>query len=407
MRVLLVHNFYGSENPSGENVAFAAERDLLLSRGIEVALFERRSDDIRSSGIGGLILGGLSTPYNFKSASAMRALALEWRPDIVHAHNTFPLISPAVFRAVRDFPCAVVLTLHNYRLFCAAGMPTRDGRICTECLDSRSVTPALRHRCYRNSVLATIPLAASIALHRSMGTWERYVDRFIALTHHQRETMIDAGLPRPLVRVKPQFYPGSPEPIRWNERDDKVLFVGRLSPEKGVRSLIEAWERLGHEAPRLEIVGDGPERRSLENTIQSRGIANVCLLGHLCFEETQARIAKARLLVVPSTWFEGFPMVIREAFALGVPVAASRLGSLSELVQEGVNGLLFAPDSPEQLAKAVRAAWNDPAALERLAAGARQTFLASYTEAANFESLMATYQEAASERRSRRGPARW
>jgi len=407
MRVLLVHSFYGSENPSGENVAYLAERELLERRGIEVVRFERSSDQIRSRGMRGLIAGGLSTPYNFKSASRIRALALETRPDFVHVHNTFPLISPSVFWSVRDLPCGVVLTLHNYRLYCAAGMPMRDGHVCTQCLDRRSVVPSLRYGCYRGSRLATIPLAVSIALHRQIGTWTKHVDRFIALTQYQREMMIHAGLPPSRVCVKPQFYPGSPEAIPWIARDNRVLFVGRLSPEKGVRDLLNAWSVLGVDAPDLDIIGDGPDRKFMENQIKSEGLDRVRLLGQLSFDETQNRIAHARLMVVPSTWFEGFPMVIREAFAFGVPVAASRLGSLAELVKEGTNGFLFPPNNPEQIAVTVRKAWADQDGLERLAMGARQSFLASYTEDANFEALLSIYEKAKMERRNRQINAIW
>ena len=401
MRVLLVHNFYGSENPSGENVAFVAEREMLERHGIEVVLFERRSDTIRSRGAAGLIVGGLSTPYNFQAASSVRELARKVKPDVVHVHNTFPLISPSIFWSVRDLPCAVVLTLHNYRLFCAAGMPMRDRQVCTQCLDKRSVLPALRYGCYRGSRLATIPLAASIALHRQLGTWDKYVDRFIALTEYQRALMVHAGLAAELVSVKPQFYPGSPKVTQWDQREDTVVFVGRLSAEKGVRDLVAAWKILGPDAPRLDIIGDGPERKFLEDQITGDGLDRVRLLGQLSFEEAQGRIGRSRMMVVPSTWFEGFPMVIREAFAFGVPVAASRLGSLAELVNEGSNGYLFEANNPGQIAAIVRAGWSDQQSLERLAEGARRSFIDSYTEDANIIALKAIYAEARAQRESR------
>jgi glycosyltransferase involved in cell wall biosynthesis len=263
------------------------------------------------------------------------------------------------------------------------------------------VIPGLRYGCYRGSRLATIPLALSIALHRQIGTWTKHVDRFITLTQYQREMVIHAGLSSSLVCVKPQFYPGDPEPVPWIERDDRVLFVGRLSPEKGIRDLLSAWRILGPDGPNLDIVGDGPDRKALEGQIEWDGLDRVRLLGQLSFDETQNRIARSRLLVVPSTWFEGFPMVIREAYALGVPVAASRLGSLAELVTEGANGLLFSPNSPEQIAGVIRKSWNDKQGLEKLATGARQSFLASYTEDANFETLMTIYEGARAERSNR------
>jgi glycosyltransferase involved in cell wall biosynthesis len=214
--------------------------------------------------------------------------------------------------------------------------------------------------------------------------------------------MIHAGLPQSLVCVKPQFYPGTPETVPWIAREDKVLFVGRLSTEKGVRYLLAAWRLLGDAAPNLDIIGDGPDRGALEDKVNSDGLDRVRLLGPLSFDETQKRIARVRLMIVPSTWFEGFPMVIREAFAFGVPVAASRLGSLAELVTEGCNGFLFKPNCPEEIAAVVREAWGDQKRLEQLAAGARKSFLDSYTEDANFKALLSIYDAAQAERKSRK-----
>jgi len=213
--------------------------------------------------------------------------------------------------------------------------------------------------------------------------------------------MVDAGLAAELVSVKPQFYPGSPKVTPWDQREDTVVFVGRLSAEKGVRDLVAAWKILGPDAPRLDIIGDGPERKFLEDQITGDGLDRVRLLGQLSFEEAQGRIGRSRMMVVPSTWFEGFPMVIREAFAFGVPVAASRLGSLAELVNEGSNGYLFEANNPGQIAAIVRAGWSDQQSLERLAEGARRSFIDSYTEDANIIALKAIYAEARAQRESR------
>lgn len=394
MRVLLVHNFYGSESPSGENVCYQAERDLLQRCGSEVIEFVRHSDSIRSRGFRGAVTGGLVTPWNPRNASLLRALVYSARPDVVHIHNTFPLISPAIFWAIRDLPCAIVATLHNYRLFCAAGMPMRNGTVCTECLDKRSVIPGLQHACYRGSVVATAPLALSILLHRGIGTWNKCVDAFVVLSRYQRDTVIEAGLPRERVWVKPHFYPGEPDSVPWADRDEMALFVGRLSPEKGLGTLLQAWSLLGDAAPPLDILGDGPDRRTLETEIAERQLRRIRLLGQLSYADTQKRMAHAKLLLVPSTWFEGFPMVIREAFAHGVPVAASRIGALIELVDDGVNGVLFQPNAAEQLADRVRQLWSDPASLERMSEMARQSYLRFYTEGANYQILHAIYSSA-------------
>ena len=244
MKVLLVHNFYGSTAPSGEGQVFNAEKALLLSRGHEVEEFTRHSDEIRAKGFSGTIQGALATPWNPWMARALQKKVESFRPDVVHVHNTFPLISPSIFHAI-GHRAARVLTLHNYRLFCPAAIPMRQGRVCTDCLDSHSAWPALQHGCYRDSRLATLPLAVSVGLHRQLGTWKNQVDAFITLSDFQRKLMTESGLPAARVHVKPNFYPGLPPVISWHERAPYVVFAGRLGAEKGLVNLLRAWRAWG------------------------------------------------------------------------------------------------------------------------------------------------------------------
>ena len=391
MKILLVHNYYGSTAPSGENQVVDAERALLRERGHEVLDFNRYSDEVRGQGGWGILKGALATPYNPFVVSAVRRAVQHFDPDVVHVHNTFPLISPAVFHAAG--PRATrILTLHNYRLFCAAAIPLRQGKACTLCLAEHSIWPALRYGCYRGSRLATLPLATSIGLHRLLDTWHRHVDGFIALTDFQRDRMIEAGLPSHKVFLKPHFYDKPPLPLPWSQRKGDVVFVGRLSEEKGLRFLLDAWIAWGKEAPRLELIGQGPERELWENRVREAGMeSHVVFTGQLPFDQVQVRIAQARLLVLPSICFEGFPMVIREAFALGVPVAASRLGSMQSLIESGYNGNLFEPGDSGSLLQAVRELWNNTSQLAAMGNQARMTFENRYTSYSNYEQLMAIY----------------
>ena len=305
-RVIQVHNYYGSASPSGENIAVDRERELLVDSGAEVTLFARYSDTLRQAGIWGSVLGGLSTPWNCAAAAKLAKLAREIQPDVVHVHNTFPLISPAIFRALRSVSPRV-LTLHNYRLFCAAAIPMRDGVVCTECLDRKSVQPAINHGCYRDSRIATVPLALNVALHRKIGTWLNEVDAFIVFSEFQRQKMILAGLPPGLIHIKPNFYPGNPSVQPWPDRQNDVVFVGRLSREKGVHTLMKAWCAWGTEAPKLTLIGDGPERASLESVASGLPVE---FFGHVSSECAIAAIASAKLVVMPSEWYEGFPLVV-------------------------------------------------------------------------------------------------
>ena len=394
MRILVVHNHYGSENPSGENEVVRLEQAMLLERGHEVRLFRRDSDDIRQRGMLGALQGAAAVPWNPFEAKRMAAVVAEFQPDVVHAHNTFPLISPSVFSAAGRAR-ARVLTLHNYRLLCAAGIPMRQGRTCTDCIDQRSIAPALRHGCYRGSRVATLPLAIGIGLHRTRGTWHRDVEAFIALTPFQRDLMVHGGLPANRIEVKPNFYPGMPQPLPWSSRLPQCVFAGRLSEEKGVSKLVRAWVEWGPDAPPLLLLGDGPQRALLEEA--ARG-ANVRFLGHRPAEETQAEIARSRLLVLPSECLEGFPMTVREAFAFGTPAAVSRLGALPSLVGDGRCGLLLDPFDAIAVRQGLQQAWADQPALEALGQAGHAEFRARYTAEANHALLMQIYERAIARR---------
>lgn len=390
MKVLLIHNFYGSEAPSGENHVFEAEKALLEQHGHTVAIFTRHSDDIRRQGLRGALRGAASVPWNPFAASALRKKVEDFKPDVVHAHNTFPLVSPSIFHTV-GHQAANVLTLHNYRLLCAAGIPMRKGKVCTQCIDQRSVFPALRYGCYRNSRIATLPLAANVALHRRIGTWQHEVDAFVALSEFQKQRMAEGGLPEGKIHVKPNFYAGNPDVVPLVQRSGHVVFVGRLGEEKGVRTLIEAWQRWGTAAPELRLIGDGPLRETLQQ--QAAGLP-ITFLGQVASEVAQAQIADARLLILPSECFEGFPMVVREAFAFGTPVAVSNLGPLPSIVQHGANGVVFEPSQPSSLFREIEALWAKPLMLQQLSDGARKSFEMLYNEDANYQLLMDIYQQA-------------
>jgi glycosyltransferase involved in cell wall biosynthesis len=390
VRILLVHNFYGSTAPSGENQVFDAEKALLRAHGHEVAEFTRHSDTIRKHGVWGAARGALATPWNPWMTSAIKSVVGRFQPHIVHVHNTFPLISPGIFHAIGT-KSARVLTLHNYRLFCPAGIPMRSGKVCTDCLEAGSSWPSLQHGCYRNSRVATLPLAMSVALHRFIGTWTKEVDAFIALSDFQRQRMAEAGLPLAKVHVKPNFYPGLPPVLPWCQRTPYVVFVGRLSAEKGVVSLLRAWGAWGPGAPELRLVGDGDLKARLEQ--MASGLP-VRFLGQLSSAKAQEQIAGARLLILPSECYEGFPMVVREAFAFGTPVGISDIGPLPSIVTHGTNGVVFIPADPQSLLCQVRAAWETPGLLEQLAYGARAEFETRYTEVTNYETLLSIYRHA-------------
>jgi glycosyltransferase involved in cell wall biosynthesis len=388
MKILLVNNFYGTSAPSGENTVFVLERAMLEARGHELRCFERHSDDLRRSGVSALVKAALLTPWNPFAAHQFKALLNEFRPDIVHVHNTFPMISPAIFSAARGFPR--VMTLHNYRIVCPAAIPMRAGKACTLCIDGRSSLPALRHGCYRNSRLATLPLAAKISLHRMRGTWTRDVDAYIALSRFQRDLMIDAGFPGDRISVKPNFTAPNERIAPLLERPERAIFIGRLSPEKGVETLVAAWIAWGAAAPELLIVGDGPSRCCLEAQVRHSGLRQIRFVGNISRDEVQRQLALSRLVILPSIWFETFGMAVVEGMAAGTPALVSDAGPLPELVAGGSGDVFRAGDSNDLLRQA-RRLWADPSRLSMMSGAARDAYRKRFSEEDNYRSLMSIY----------------
>jgi glycosyltransferase involved in cell wall biosynthesis len=287
------------------------------------------------------------------------------------------------------------MTVHNYRMACAAATVTRSNKPCIECLERRSVLPALRYGCYRNSIAATIPLAGSIALHRRLDSFKRNVDMFIALTAFQRDMLMSIGLPKEKIAIKHHPLMVSTERVPWERREQKIVFIGRLYEAKGIHLLADAWMRWGESAPNLDIIGDGPIMHDLRRSLEaSPARERVTLLGQLPRDETLLRLARAKLLIVPSTCFEGFPVVIQEAYSLGVPVVASRLGSLTELVQERVTGEYIDPSDPENIHSTVQRIWNDQTRLATYAEQARRVFIDKFSPEVSHSLLMDIYATA-------------
>lgn len=366
---------------------------LLKKYNHHVVVAAKQSDEIRNRGMRGTLTGALSFVWNPASKrEIMRRLEKE-KPDVVHVHNLFPLHSPSVFYGVKNIP--VVYTLHNYRIGCAAGTATRDNKVCFECFDRASVLPALRYGCYRDSRTATIPMAASIMLHRSLRTWSSKVDAFIALTEFQRKVMMKFGLPQERLFVKPHFGAASKSVVGWEKREHKIVFIGRLYEAKGIHVALEGWKKMGDNAPPLEIIGDGPLRSSLERSVALSGLsAKVTFAGQLAHEEAMKRLAMAKMLLLPSLCPEGFPMVIHEAYSRGVPVAASNAGSMQSLVDDGKTGILFSPGSSEEIASRIVQIWNDAVTLRSMHENCRKEFDNRYTEETNHSILMSIYESA-------------
>jgi glycosyltransferase involved in cell wall biosynthesis len=386
MKIVLVHNTY--QQRGGEDVVFEQERRMLEFAGHHVVAYHRSNHEIGKLNILGQIDLARHTVWSGASRAEFDALLAREEPDIVHVHNTFMVISPSIYSACRDRDIPVVQTLHNFRWMCPAYNLFRDNKPCEDCID-HSLWRAIQHRCYRDSTAASATVALMIAWHRFTKTLDRSVACYIALTEFSREKFIAASFPAEKIVVKPNFLETDPGPRQ--QAGEYALFMGRFSPDKGVSSLLKAWEQLPERFP-LQIVGEGPEREALEASVRQRGIRNVTFRGYLSRDEVIATMKNARFLVMPSLWYETFGMVIVEAFACGVPVICSRLGAMKEIVHDQRTGLHFTAGDSADLAQKVEWAWNHPAEIAAMGREGRRQYEERYTAKTNYEMLSQIYQ---------------
>jgi glycosyltransferase involved in cell wall biosynthesis len=387
MKIILVHNSY--QQAGGEDICFQNERGLLRSAGHEVVEHQRSNFEVEQySGLIGQMALAKHTIWAADTRREFLELLVQEKPAVVHVHNTFMMISPSIYWACREARVPVVQTLHNYRLLCPGATFMRNNQVCEECVD-RSLWRSVRHACYHDSRSATAVVAAMLTVHRLSGTWNRAVDHFIATSEFSREKFVTSGLPRERISVKPNFV--YPDPGAGDGARNNAVYVGRLSPEKGVRTLLAAWERLPSPIP-LHIVGDGPLRRELEEKARERGLSTVSFLGHLPREKTLDAIRAARFLVLPSECYENFPMTIAEAFASGTPVLCSRMGAMKDLVGDGRTGLHFCPGDPSDLAVRARWAWSNPECMGVMGHAARREYEAKFSAERNLGMLLEIYR---------------
>lgn len=388
MRVLIAHNAY--QQPGGEDTVVNAEKALLRRAGNEVNEYLRHNNEIKSGGTYSDIPLGLRTIWSAASQHQLSRLIKDCKPDVVHFHNTFPLISPAAYYACRDLGVPVVQTLHNYRLFCAAATFFRDGQVCEDCRE-KGRWQAVRHRCYRHSRSASAAVAAMLSFHHWYGTWKNLVDCYITLSGFSCAKFIAAGLPPEKIVVKPNFV--LPDPGVGRGSREGAVFLGRLSEEKGLRTLLQAWAQV-NPSRTLRVVGDGPLRNEIRSEVSRSGLSTIHLDECLPREESLRAVQSARFLIVPSQWYEGFPMVIVEAYACGTPVIASRLGAMQEIVLDGRTGLHFTSGDADDLARKVEWAWAHPDEMREMGQTARAEYEAKYTAERNYKLLVDIYQRA-------------
>ncbi|MFE6066881.1 glycosyltransferase family 4 protein [Streptomyces sp. NPDC056525] len=391
MHVLVVHNRYSSTQPSGENRVVDEEVGLLRAAGHRVDLFERRSDDIAARSLLGKVAVPLLVPWNPSARAELTARLRADRPDVVHVHNVFPLLSPSVLAACADAGVPVVATLHNYTQVCPPGTLHRDGRQCTECVGPALPLPAVRHGCYRNSRLATVPLAVSLSVNRRR--WWSGVERFFCISAAQRDVLVRSGMPAERLAVKHNFVP-DPGTVRTRP-GEQLLFLGRLAEAKGIRLLMAAWDEIaagGGVGVPLVIAGAGPLEP--EVTAWAAGRDDVRYTGLWNPAECRRALARSVAVVAPSLAMETFGLVVAEAMAAGVPAVAAAHGAFVELVEDGVTGLLHAPGDPSSLADRLRRITAEPDRNREMGEAARRRYEKGFSPSVGLERLLEEYRTA-------------
>ncbi|MFF5923198.1 glycosyltransferase family 4 protein [Streptomyces flavochromogenes] len=391
MHVLVVHNRYSSAQPSGENRVVDEEVGLLRAAGHRVDLFERRSDDIAARSLPGKVAVPLLVPWNPKARAELTARLRADRPDVVHVHNVFPLLSPSVLAACADAGVPVVATLHNYTQVCPPGTLHRDGRQCTECVGPALPLPAVRHGCYRNSRLATVPLAVSLSVNRRR--WWSGVERFLCISAAQRDVLVRSGMPAERLAVKHNFVP-DPGAVR-TDAGEQLLFLGRLADAKGIRLLMAAWDQVaadGGVGVPLVIAGAGPLER--EVTAWAAGRQDVRYAGLWDPAECRRAVARSVAVLAPSLAMETFGLVVAEAMAAGVPAVAAAHGAFVELVEDGVTGLLHTPGDPASLASRIRRIAAEPDRNREMGEAARRRYEKGFSPSVGLDRLLEEYRTA-------------
>lgn len=388
MKVLCLHNSY--QQMGGEDQSYAAEVAMLRANGVDVVEYRVHNDQVER--LGKLRVAG-KTLWNGTAHDEIRDLVRRHRPAVAHFTNTFPLISPGGYYAVKAEGVPVVQSLRNFRLMCVNGLFFRDGHVCEDCLGRSTTWPGVVHKCYRDSLAGSAVVTAMLAAHWAADTWVDKVDLFVCLTEFGRQKFITGGLPGDRIVVKPNFVfpdPGmGPGPIMGD--GNYAIFVGRLSQEKGIDTLIKAWETVGNRLP-LKIVGDGPLMPMVQEAI-ARGV-RIEAVGTKKLAETYDLIGGATLLVFPSEWYETFGRVAIEAYAKGTPVVAADIGSIAEVVDDGRTGLRFRPGDAADMAAKVNRLLDAPQLMQTIRAEVRREFETRYSAEQNFRMMMAVYRRA-------------
>jgi glycosyltransferase involved in cell wall biosynthesis len=381
VKTLLIHNFY--QHFGGEDAAALADKDLLESQNEEVIFYTRDNSDIRDFTLVDKLLFPLQVIYSGRTERDIEKIVKEKRPDIAFIHNFFPLISPSVYHVLHSLHVPIVQVIHDFRFFCPNGWFFTQGEVCERCKGGNYLN-AIRYRCYRDSYLSSALVASSIGLNRLSGMLEK-ISAFVCLTNFLKEKLMEAGIPEAKIFIRPNFMNASPvAPIYGKGK--YALYLGRISPEKGMWTLVRAFQRL--KGIRLKIAGTGPIEADLGEYLKTNALENIELVGFVKGEDKCKLLADSLFVVLPSECYETFGIVVLEAFAAGKPVVASNIGSLPYVIEDGKSGVLFEPGNVEDLIEKVNHLVANPSDIAAMGLHARGLAETKYSPDRSYETLL-------------------
>lgn len=381
--VLMAHNYY--QVPGGEDTVFHNEVKMLEKNGHKVTKYTRHNDEIKVGLINKLKLG-MDTIFSFKTYKEVKKLIDENDIDVVHVHNTLPLISPSIYYAAMAKKVPVVQTIHNFRLLCPGATFTKNGKICEDCIN-KGLRQSLKNKCYRNSFFQTFIIYTMLSIHRFIGTYNKV--NYITLTKFNKNKMCNLVKNEKKIYIKPNFV----QLREFSQRnlDNYFVYIGRLDEIKGINFLVESWKYIDKSCI-LYIIGGGPEEKRIKTYIRENKLDNIKMLGFMERESAFEIMAKSRAVIVPSKWYEGFPMTIAESFSLGIPVIGSKLGNIEAIIEDGYSGLLFESSNSNSLKGVVEKLFHNRKSNEELGNNAYKSFNQLYSDEENYNILIEIYR---------------
>ncbi len=380
-KVLIVHNYY--QIPGGEDTVVANEKKMLENHGHEVVLYTRHNSELNEFSKIRKVLLPFSTIFNLRTYREVKELVKSEMIDVIHVHNTLNLISPSVYYAGLSCKAAVIQTVHNFRLLCPGATFYREGHVCEDCV-KKGLLCSVKYNCYRGSKVQTLACVLNIWFHRLLGIYKKI--NYICLTEFNKEKLLqNKQIENRKVFIKPNFVNEVDRIIPFQERKKQFVYVGRLDSLKGVDFLLQTWKEFSKEDYQLVVCGTGPLEEWCKEYIKTQQLENIELRGFVDNETARKIIGESRALILPTRWYEGFPMTIAESYSVGTLVLGSDLGNVGSLIENGKNGWKFAVDSKEQLCEAMEK-------VKMSQNGVDEETLHKYSQESNYEQLRTIYE---------------